>query len=157
MTAVGMCCRNCKRPVVIARELQPGESIRCQACDSWARALDGIAAPAKPTQMLSTDSAERKATPIMTGMVDYFPLACAAVARLSKKANEKHNPGQPVHWSRDKSTDHADCIVKHLVDRGTVDPELGELHEVAAAWRALALCEIAEEQRLGKPPSRGSK
>lgn len=107
--------------------------------------------------MLSTDSAERKATPIMTGMVDYFPLACAAVARLSKKANEKHNPGQPVHWSRDKSTDHADCIVKHLVDRGTVDPEFGELHEVAAAWRALALCEIAEEKRLGKPPSRGSK
>lgn len=125
----------------------------CPVGSAWARIL-GMATN---VPMLSTDSAERKATPIMTGMVDYFPLACAAVARLSKKANEKHNPGQPVHWSRDKSTDHADCIVKHLVDRGTVDPEFGELHEVAAAWRALALCEIAEEKRLGKPPSRGSK
>lgn len=111
----------------------------------------------KSQLMLTTDSAERKVTPIMRGMLDYFPLACAAVARLSHKANEKHNKSQPMHWSRDKSTDHADCIVKHLIDRGEIDPEFGELHEVAAAWRALALCELAEEKRLSKPPSRGSK
>ena len=107
--------------------------------------------------ILSSDSAERKSMPITTGVLDYFPLALAAVARLSKKGNDKHNPGQPLHWSRNKSQDQADCIARHLIDRGTIDPDSGEYHEVGLAWRALALLELAEEARLGKGPSRGSR
>lgn len=107
--------------------------------------------------MLTADSAERKGTPITTGVFDYFPLAMAAVARISKKGNDKHNPGQPLHWARNKSTDHADCIPRHLIDRGTIDPDSGELHEACLAWRALAMLELAEEARLNKPISRGSQ
>jgi hypothetical protein len=108
-------------------------------------------------QMLPTDSKERKAAPICSGVLDYFPLALAAIARMSRIGNDKHNPGAPLHWSRDKSSNHRDCIVNHLIDCGVVDPDTGELHDVALAWRALANLEIAEESRLGKPPSRGSR
>lgn len=110
-----------------------------------------------PVMMLPEDSASRKELPMCTGVLDYFPLSFAALARLSKKGNDKHNPGQPLHWSRDKSSDHADCILKHLTDRGTIDPDNGELHDVSLAWRAMANLQLAEEKRLGKPVARGSQ
>lgn len=91
-------------------------------------------------------SAERKATPIASGVLSYFPDAIAAVAKLSKLGNDKHNPGEPLNWSRGKSNDHADCIVRHLMDRGTIDEETGLLHDVAVAWRALAMCQLAIEK-----------
>lgn len=94
---------------------------------------------------LPQDSKARKETPICTGVLDYFPKALAAVARLSKAGNDKHNPGQPLHWAREKSTDHADCIIRHMMERGTVD-EFGILHEVSVAWRALAQLEVALEK-----------
>ena len=97
---------------------------------------------------MTSDSRERKATPIVTGVLDYFPLAIAAVARVSFKGNQKHNPGEPMHWARDKSTDHADCIGRHLTDRDRLDPDSGELHAANLAWRALAYLELAEEKRL---------
>lgn len=91
-------------------------------------------------------SAERKATPIASGVLSYFPDAIAAVAKLSKLGNDKHNPGEPLNWRRGKSNDHADCIVRHLMDRGTIDEETGLLHDVAVAWRALAMCQLAIEK-----------
>ena len=103
---------------------------------------------------LPTDSKARKAAPITRGLLDYFPLACAAVARLSLKGNDKHNPGQPMHWAREKSTDHADCVARHLIDRGTIEPESGELHDVCQAWRSLAQCELAEEKRIAAQAER---
>lgn len=109
-----------------------------------------------PAARLSTDSAARKDVPLASGCLDYFPDALAAVAQLSKVGNDKHNPGQPLHWSRGKSTDHADCIMRHLAERGIVDTD-GLLHDVKVAWRALALCQEAIEKQLGLPPSRGSK
>lgn len=105
---------------------------------------------------LSADSAERKNLPLCTGVFDYFPAALAAISRLSKKGNDKHNPGQPLHWARGKSNDHADCIARHLLDRGTIDPDDTEYHEVKLAWRALALLQEAEEQR-GAPLARGAR
>jgi hypothetical protein len=95
------------------------------------------AAPARK-MLLPTDSKERKDIPIATGVIDYFPLALAYVARISKTGNDKHNPGQPLHWAKDKSTDHRDCVARHLVDCGTADPENGFLHDGMMAWRALA-------------------
>ena len=102
--------------------------------------------------MLPTDPKARKAIPICTGCLDYFPLALAAIARLSLKANEKHNPGEPLHWSREKSKDHADCAVRHIMERGQIDPETGESYTVAAAWRLLALLQIEEEARISSKP-----
>lgn len=96
-------------------------------------------------------SAKRKGMPLFSGALMYFPDALLAVAEHSRKGNDKHNPGMPLHWSKDKSKDHADCIARHLVDIGPtwdgVDPEFGSLHAVALAWRALALLQIALERQ----------
>ncbi|MBA3678500.1 MAG: hypothetical protein H0W74_14050 [Sphingosinicella sp.] len=97
------------------------------------------------TQVLPTDARARKDTPITTGVLDYFPRALAAIARVSKAGNDQHNPGQPLHWAREKSTDHADCIVRHLLERGTVDND-GQRHSAKLAWRALALLETELER-----------
>lgn len=95
--------------------------------------------------VLSNDSKTRKETPIGTGVLDYFPRALAAVASLSKAGNDKHNPGQVLHWSKEKSTDHPDCIIRHFIDRGKIDPDSGLLHDVGLAWRALANLELTLE------------
>jgi hypothetical protein len=96
--------------------------------------------------MLPTDSAARKRIPFVTGLIDYFPDALAAVAEVSFVGNEKHNPGQPLHWSREKSADHADCIGRHLLERGTIDPITKVRHSAQLAWRALANLQIEIEE-----------
>lgn len=103
---------------------------------------------------LPTSADERKSTPITTGVIDYFPAALAEVARLSKAGNDQHNPGQPLHWARGKSTDHADCIVRHLIDRGTLDED-GSPHTAKVAWRALALLQEELEAEAGFVPGGG--
>ncbi len=94
--------------------------------------------------MLPVEAAARKRIPLATGLLDYFPLAMAAVAELSLKANEQHNPGEPLHWAREKSADHADCLMRHFVERGTVDTD-GIRHSAKVAWRALAALELEIE------------
>jgi hypothetical protein len=105
---------------------------------------------------LPTDSAARKEIPMVRGLLDYFPSALAAVAAVSKKGNDQHNPGEPMHHARGKSMDHADCIVRHLVDRGTVDTD-GVRHSAKVAWRALALLQEELEREAGAPFPRGAK
>ena len=101
---------------------------------------------------LPTESKERKEYPITTGVLDYFPNAIAEVARVSKQGNDQHNPGQPLHWSREKSADHADCIARHLVERGKLDVD-GMRHSAKLAWRALAnLQEELEQEAKGLEP-----
>jgi hypothetical protein len=87
--------------------------------------------------MIPTDKQERKDAPIARGVLDYFPDAMFEVANLSLIGNEQHNPGQPMHWAKEKSTDEADCIVRHLIERGTRDTD-GVRHSTKVAWRALA-------------------
>lgn len=86
---------------------------------------------------LPTDAQERKAVPIYSGVLRYFPDALAEVARCSKKGNDQHNPGKPLHWDRSKSTDELDALTRHLVEAGTVDTD-GIRHSAKIAWRALA-------------------
>jgi hypothetical protein len=95
---------------------------------------------------LPTDAKARKEAPMARGVLDYFPNALAEVAHVSKVGNDQHNPGQPMHWAKGKSTDHADCILRHLAERGTIDSD-GLRHSAKVAWRALALLqtEIEEE------------
>lgn len=94
--------------------------------------------------MLSTVAQERKAIPIATGVLDYFPLALMEVAKTSKAGNDQHNPGQPLHWAKGKSIDHADSLVRHLVERGTIDTD-GIRHSAKVAWRALAMLQTEME------------
>lgn len=89
----------------------------------------------------------RKDIPLCTGVLDYFPDALKAVARVSKAGNDKHNPGQPLHWAREKSSDHEDSLLRHLAERGTPDPDDGLPHSAHMAWRALAICQLEEEAR----------
>lgn len=96
--------------------------------------------------LASASTAVRKNTPIFSGLLAYFPDACAAVARLSKIGNDKHNPGKPMHWAREKSTDHHDCVARHLMDVEAIDPDTGLPHAVHLAWRALALAQLTLEK-----------
>ena len=108
------------------------------------------------TSILPTDPAERKGIPVCTGVLDYFPLALAEVAKVSKAGNDQHNPGQPLHWSRGKSADFSDTILRHMMERGGLDTD-GQRHSAKLAWRALAMLQIELETALDLPISRGSK
>ena len=86
---------------------------------------------------LPTDAKERKNVPIASGFIDYFPDAIAAIAELSRIGNDQHNPGKPLHWDRSKSGDESDALMRHFVERGTLDSD-GVRHSTKVAWRALA-------------------
>lgn len=87
--------------------------------------------------MLPTDAQARKAVPLYSGLLRYFPDALAAVAALSKKGNDQHNPGKPLHWDRSKSGDEHDALMRHLIEAGRIDTD-GIRHSAKVAWRALA-------------------
>ena len=94
----------------------------------------------KPAPKLPLDPATRKRIPIATGFCDYFPRAMAAVAEVSFAGNEQHNPGKPLHWDRSKSADEADALMRHFLERGTLDKD-GLRHTAKLAWRGMALLE----------------
>jgi hypothetical protein len=98
---------------------------------------------------LPTDAKERKNLPIGTGVLDYFPLELAEVARVSKVGNDQHNPGEPLHWDRAKSTDESDCIIRHYLERTNKDTD-GTYHAAKMAWRALAYLEKFLEHERDK-------
>ena len=104
--------------------------------------------------MIPTDAAERKALPLCSGVLDYFPQALLEVAHCSKVGNDQHNPGQPLHWAKEKSQDEPDALMRHLLERGTYDTD-GVRHSAKVAWRALAMLqrEIDAERAAGQPTS----
>jgi hypothetical protein len=112
---------------------------------------------------LPKDSAERKEVPLYQGVLKYFPAALAAVAKVSKIGNDKHNPGQPMHHAREKSTDQEDCIIRHLIDlsedygKGVGRDENGIPQVAYIAWRSLALAQVWLEKNEGKPLAPGAK
>lgn len=116
---------------------------------------------------LPTDSNERKEYPLFRGCLKYFPAALAGVAKISKVGNDKHNPGEELHHARGKSTDHPDCIMRHLMDVADIlaqdersaltpvgiDQLLGEVSSLA--WRALAYSQELHE-KFGAPLAPGA-
>ncbi len=115
------------------------------------------------TTTLPLGSADRKQHPLAEGVLWYFPAALAAVAKLSKAGNDKHNPGEPLHHARGKSTDHADCILRHLVDlkecygQGLGRDENGVPQVAMIAWRALALAQEWLEENEDAPLAPNAK
>lgn len=114
-----------------------------------------------PKTTLPTESKARKEYPIHTGCIRYFPAALAGVAKTSKLGNDKHNPGEELHHARGKSMDHADCIIRHLIDledllSASASPEqvLNEVNSLV--WRALALSQELHE-KLGAPLAPGAR
>ena len=102
--------------------------------------------------ILPTSAVDRKNVPAFSGFVAYFPKAMMAVARLSKIGNDQHNPGEPLHWAKEKSTDHLDCLIRHAAEHGTFDTD-GCRHMVKAAWRAMAELETELDRAIaaGEP------
>lgn len=96
---------------------------------------------------LPTEAKERKETPVATGVLDYFPLALAEIAHVSLVGNRQHNGDGPLKWDRAKSTDEADALIRHFLDRGTIDTD-GLRHTAKMAWRALALLQKEMEAEL---------
>jgi hypothetical protein len=87
--------------------------------------------------------------------MNYFPDALLLVAWVSRVGNEKHNPGQPLHWDKSKSQDEPDAEARHMLDyfrKLPPDPGLEELgrlgHLASKAWRALGdLQRACDEER----------
>lgn len=100
--------------------------------------------PVEPGDWLnSLTSEQRKRIPLGTMLQKYFPDALAYIAYVCWEGNNKHNPGQPIHWAREKSTDHHDCIARHLANAGSYDGPC--LHSGGLAWRALAALQLELE------------
>lgn len=101
------------------------------------------------TGVLPVDAAARKAIPVYSGFIAYFPDAICAVAELSRKGNDQHNPGKPLHWDRSKSGDELDAEMRHMIDgvKTKADTD-GVWHKTKKAWRAMAdLQKAIEEDR----------
>jgi hypothetical protein len=105
--------------------------------------------------LLPTEASVRKEIPIASGVLDYFPAALAEVAKISFAGNQQHNPGQPLHWARGKSMDHSDTMIRHFMERGSLDSD-GQRHSAKMVWRALAILQM-ELETEGAPISRGSR
>lgn len=123
-------------------------------------ALDGNyvyrrATPVASTSSLPEDDAARNELPMFDGLLAYFPNALAYVSTISKIGNEQHNPGEDLHWDRNKSKDHLNKIVRHAVDAGKKDAR-GVRHSGRLAWRALANLQEELEREEGAPLARGA-
>lgn len=90
----------------------------------------------------SDKASDRKATPVFTGVLKYFPNAIKYVSKVSKAGNDQHHPDKPLHWDKSKSTDEPDALVRHLIDH-SINPidDDNMLHLGKVAWRALAMLE----------------
>lgn len=106
------------------------------------------------TALLPMAVMERNEFPLWDGLMAYFPAALAHVARCSFIGSQQHHPGEPLHWDMDKSTDHANKILRHLMEAGTDDAD-GVPHSVKVAWRALALAQedLMARRGYGMPPN----
>lgn len=86
--------------------------------------------------------------PMWSGCIMYFPDAIAAVAEVSRIGNDQHNPGEPLHWAREKSTDQMNTAFRHMVDHGTgtrFDTD-GSRHLAKAIWRLMAELQLDIEK-----------
>jgi hypothetical protein len=93
---------------------------------------------------LPIDNTQRKALPIFDGVLMYFPLALMAVAEVSRVGNDQHNPGEPLHWAREKSTDQLNTALRHMMDHG-----MGNTRDIDGAWHlAKAIWRLSAELQL---------
>jgi len=102
-----------------------------------------------PKTLAEMTDAERKALPIFTGVFEYFLDALLEVAAVSKAGNDQHNPGQPLHWAKEKSQDQLNTALRHAAQHGTRDTD-GRRHMGKACWRMLAELQLEiEAERAG--------
>ena len=102
--------------------------------------------------MLPTDDKARKALPYWTFLTEYFLDAWMAVANVAIAGNLQHNPGEKLHWAREKSTDQMNTAFRHMLDyaQGVKKDTDGQYHLAKAIWRLSAQLQldIEEQNRL---------
>lgn len=81
-----------------------------------------------------------KEYPVYSGLIKYFPDALMEVSHTSWIGNEQHNPGEPLHWAKEKSIDEPDALIRHLIQhaKGNIYDTDGTRHLSKVCWRALA-------------------
>jgi hypothetical protein len=109
------------------------------------------------------DKTRKGEWPVWDYMFKYFPLAWLEEVRVAVLGNKQHNPGQPLHWAREKSTDQLNTAFRHQFDyaeakaRGVVVPRDrdGKAQLAQAIWRLKAQLQLDLEeearQRAGAP------
>lgn len=101
---------------------------------------------------LPNDRDARNALPVWDGCMVYFPDCWAEISKVSVLGNKQHGLGTKLHFARDVSTDHANKIMRHMLDHAagnTFDSD-GTYHLAKAAWRALAALQVAIEAQQTK-------
>lgn len=99
---------------------------------------------------LPTEDAARKRLKGYTYQMEYFPDALLAEIEVAVRGNEQHNPGQPLHWAREKSSDQMNTAWRHQFDygRGIKKDTDGQWHLAKAIWRLKAQLQLdIEEER----------
>lgn len=101
---------------------------------------------------LPIDNDARKALPVWDFLMEYFPDAILELVRVSVDGNKQHNPGERLHWAREKSTDQLNTAMRHQFDYGTGTPydTDGRHHLAKAAWRLLAQVQLDLEKANGE-------
>ena len=127
-----------RRMAIIAQNGNSGLNYEQDMLNGFNKSVKDIEVEAeevKPTDK----AADRKATPVFSGVLKYFPNALKEVSKCSKAGNDQHHPDKPLHWDMDKSKDEYDALTRHLIDH-TINPidDDGMLHLTKVAWRALA-------------------
>ena len=92
-------------------------------------------------------AADRKATPVYSGVISYFPLALKEISKASYEGQRQHNPDKPLAWDRSKSGDELDAMMRHLLDHasGELFDDCGTRHIVKCGWRILAFIQKTME------------
>ena len=127
-----------RRMAVIAQNGNSGLNYEQDMLNGFNKSVKDIEVEAE--EVKPTDKAtDRKATPVFSGVLKYFPNALKEVSKCSKAGNDQHHPDKPLHWDMDKSKDEYDALTRHLIDH-TINPidDDGVLHLTKVAWRALA-------------------
>lgn len=107
--------------------------------------------PYNDDTILPTGYEERKELKMYDFMFHYFPLAWLEIVKVAVAGNNQHNPGETLHWAREKSKDQMNTAFRHIFDYGTgtkYDTD-GRTHLGKAAWRLMAQLQLdLEAERL---------
>jgi hypothetical protein len=126
--------------------LEAGQACpQCVAAGNVPEYLKPTYAPsAQPVSGLPSDDKARKALPIFTYLMEYFPDAFLAEVAVAVAGNNQHNPGQPLHWAREKSVDQMNTAARHMFDygRGVKKDTDGQWHLAKAIWRLKAQLQL---------------
>jgi len=135
-----------RRMRIIAQNGNSGLNYEQDMLNGFNKSVNDIEVEAevvKPTDK----AADRKATPVYSGCVAYFPLALKEISKASAEGNKQHHDDKPLHWDRSKSGDELDAMMRHLLDHasGELFDDCGTRHIVKCGWRILAFIQKTME------------